>query len=188
MTRVPTRKPFITKRAINRDLLASRLGARRAFELASAQLYQLVLGRVRGQPESVNHLAERLGDFEKQERRHAEMLEALLRQLGRDPDELSPSADLALREADPLLALCRDPAQPLDLLLHALHAAEVLDSAGWELLIDLGKAADLDEEWLRSFRAAGREEKEHLHQLRTFVELLDRNQLERPRPIFPPPA
>jgi hypothetical protein len=93
------------------------------------------------------------------------------------------AATIAASEAATLIELARaDGLEPRH-FVQVLLAAEKLDGAGWDLLTELGKEVDLDEEWLRSFRAAGRVEAEHEHYLREQLLRLERAALFTPAPI-----
>jgi rubrerythrin len=144
---------------VNREPFAQRLFERLGFERAIGALYDRIIG-LTGDPQ----LNERLRTFRREEKQHEEMLEALLRQLGRDPAQ---APTLALLEAD----------GGLDRLMQALADAEMLDLGGWEHLCELGKTVDLDQEWLGAFRMACRREKEHLHVVREALLRYDRDQL-----------
>jgi hypothetical protein len=76
-----------------------------------------------------------------------------------------------------LLESVRSPSATARSVLGALDMSEQLDVLGWDLLTDLAKEAELDEEWLRSFRAAGREEREHEHVIHAHVLRLEREAL-----------
>jgi hypothetical protein len=89
----------------------------------------------------------------------------------------TPSVNIAATEAEALLELLRGRELGSENVLEVMVSLELLDCAGWELLIKLGRIADLDEEWLRSFRAAEREEEEQRHFLRTHLELAQRRLL-----------
>jgi|SRR6516162_1126255 hypothetical protein len=164
MTRIPTRKAVLMRSDINREPFVQRLHERLGFERAIGALYDRIIG-VTDDPA----LNERLRTFRREEKLHEELLEALLRQLGRDPS-LSPSLELLEMDGS------------LHRLLQGLADAELLDAGGWQHLCELGKAADLDMEWLTSFRMASRQEKEHLHVVREALLRYDREQLEE-RPL-----
>jgi rubrerythrin len=160
MTRIPTRKAVLLRSDVNREPFIQRVHERLGFERAIVALYDRIIGMT-GDPE----LNQRLHVFRREEKLHEEVLEALLRQLGRDPSD-APSLEILSQEGS------------LDRLLTALCEAEMLDQGGWELLVELGKAADLDREWLSTFRMALRQEKQHLHVVREALLRRDVAQLE----------
>lgn len=155
----PTRKAVLLRSDLNREPFAQRVHERLGFERAIGALYDRIIG-LTGDPA----LNDRLRAFRREEKLHEEMLEALLRQLGRDPAD-APAIELLSAEGD------------LDRLLMTLCEAEMLDQGGWELLVEIGKVVDLDQEWLGSFRMALRQEREHLHVVREALLRRDREQL-----------
>lgn len=144
---------------LNREPFAQRVHERLGFERAIGALYERIAG-LTGDPE----LNDRLRAFRREEKLHEEMLEALLRQLGRNPSD-APTLEILSASGS------------LDRMLTALFEAEVLDEGGWEILVELGKAVDLDQEWLGGFRMALRQEKEHLHVVREALLRRNREQL-----------
>jgi ferritin-like protein len=178
MTRIPTRKAFLHERGIHRDRLIDKLVERWVFERSIVNIYSLARKRLAQLP-GAPPIAERLDEIARQEQLHVEMLEALLDVLGRAPRDMdaTPAVNVAATQAAGLQELLRGREHDIEQVLEVLLSAEVLDGTGWELLIDLGRAADLDEEWMRSFRAAEREEAEHRHFLRTHLEQAQRRAL-----------
>jgi hypothetical protein len=112
------------------------------------------------------------------------MLERLLAELGVQPREQPAygSASLAASEMGALLDAARAELEPRH-MVQVLLAAERLDVSGWELLLELARDADLDEDWLRSFRAADRAEAEHEHWLRAHLLKLERAALFAHAPL-----
>jgi hypothetical protein len=159
MKRIPTRKSVLLRSDFNREPFAQRVHERLGFERAIGALYERIIG-LTGDPE----LNDRLRAFRREEKLHEEMLEALLRLLGRDPAD-APQLEILSASGS------------LDRMLTALFEAEVLDEGGWEILVELGKTVDLDQEWLGGFRMALRQEKEHLHVVREALLRRNREQL-----------
>jgi len=172
------RKTDLMRTDVKRAPFTDKLCERWLTERAAVTLYQRSLPRL---PEGERAALER---FVGQEELHARMLEQLLIELGSDPRGApsTPSMNLAASEMEALLELARDPRLEPRHVLEVLLAAELLDGAGWELLIELGKQVSLDEEWLRSFRAASREENEHEHVIREHLWRYERDELATGRP------
>jgi ferritin-like metal-binding protein YciE len=188
MTRTPTRKALLTRRGINRALLVEKLCQRWLFARSAAHLYELALARMSGESSNeAESLQARFKRFVDEEKLHAQMLEALLAELGRSPRAApaTPAINITASEAATLLELARDRQFGIGELLSVAEAAELLDVAGWERLIQLSRDADLDAEWLRSFHSAFREAEEHLHIMRTHSERLERKSLETATPSRP---
>jgi hypothetical protein len=157
---------------VNRELLVDRLCERWLTERAVVTLYELAIERLPND-------APVLQRFLEQERLHGAMLEQLLAELGREPrsEAATPSLNLAASEMEALLELARDRRLLPRHVLEVLLAAERLDGDGWERLVGLGRDANLDDEWLRSFRVANREEQEHEHVIRGRLRAYERAEL-----------
>lgn len=166
---------------INRKLLVDKLCERWAVEKTAIELYDLAVGkaeRARADPA----LIARLREIREQESQNERMLVEFIEGLGWSIDKETPSMLVALREGMGLIEVCQHPDSQLPHVLHALLASEMIDNAGWELLIELSAEAAVDEEALRRMRAALRHEKEHLHFVRAQLEKIEREELETPPP------
>jgi hypothetical protein len=176
---IPTKKTRLFARAdVRRDEFVEKLSERWVVEQGVAELYRLAYDRLRG----VGPLAGVLPDLQRfalQERRHAQLLEQLSSEMGRDPLAAAetPSFTIGAGDMATLVELMRRPELTARHTLEVLLLAERLDGAGWELLIELAKEAELDEEYLRSFRMAGREEEEHVHIVREHLLRTERAEL-----------
>jgi hypothetical protein len=143
-------------------------------------LYDLAIKVLEPHARGLGDLPHRLVAFRDQERLHAEMLEQLLAEFGRHPrnEPATPGVNLGASEISALIDVLRvgrdlEPRHVLEVLL----CAELIDGGAWEILTDLAKEADLDEEWLGSFRQTIREEAEHEHTLRDHLVRLERDLL-----------
>lgn len=175
----PTRKTrLFTRRDVDRDDFVDKLTQRWVVERSAITLYHLAIARLRDDP-AVAALIPELERFAAQEERHGEMLSQLLGELGHEPrhEPATPSVNVAASEMAALLDALRTPALGPRHVLEVVLMAERLDLTGWELLTDLAKEAGLDEDYLRSFRAAGREEAEHEYVARTHLVRLERDAL-----------
>jgi hypothetical protein len=178
MTR-PTRKTRLFARDdVRRQDFVDKLCERWAVEEAAVTLFKLAIERLHGLEPFAGALAQ-LERFGLQERRHARMLEQLLAELGRDPrlEPVTAEASIAVDDMGMLVELMRAARQEPRTVLQVLLLAERTDGAGWELLIELAKEAELDDEYLRSFRAVGREEAEHEHVIRAHLLRAERAEL-----------
>ena len=175
--RSPTRKTELMRRGVNRALFVDKLCERWLTERVVVTLYELAIPRL---PAAVGATLEK---FRGQEQLHAEMLEQLLLELGHEPrsEPSTPSVNLAASEMEALIELARDERLEARHVLEVLQAAELLDGGGWTLLVELGKEVDLEDEWLRSFRTAHREEEEHQHVVRELLLRYERSELEASR-------
>ena len=177
---VPTKKTrLFSRRDANRDDFIDKLAQRWIVERAAVTLYGVALERLRVNALLTNLLPE-LKRFRAEEQLHADMSEQLLGELGHGDvhrEHATPGVNLAASTMAAILESVRAPTATARSILGALLMAERLDVGGWELLTELAKQVELDEDYLRSFRAAGREEHEHEYVIRTHVLRLEREVL-----------
>ncbi|MGZ6143254.1 MAG: ferritin-like domain-containing protein [Myxococcales bacterium] len=129
------------------ELLAGRL----AVERAAVELYDAVLERLGRRSGPFTSIRTHLRLIREEEKSHEEWLEEKLSSLGGDVDAR------ATRLEPPALAEGAEPAQ----LFQTLLRAELSDTAGWELLVELAERAQ-DPEALEAFTQRLHEEQEHL--------------------------
>lgn len=146
------------------DVLAERL----QFERSSVKLYDKVLERMRGSNEPrMAKMLEQMQEHRDQEKAHEEWLEDVIRSLGGDDKQLTEKAKLITEESKGIeQVIMHDPELPH--LFHALLAAELVDNAGWDLLIELADEAD-DRVATKEFKKRLHEEEEHLILMREAV-------------------
>ena len=146
---------------MNKPALVDKLCERLAVETGGVEIYQAALEKL-----ADPLLARRLQHFMKEEAEHRDLLTEYLDRLGVE-DRDTPSARLARHEGQAYLTLIGEAETPLQ-VLDILLTVEMMDENAWELLIDLGR--DLgDEEMVRAFSGALKEEKEHLRGVRGLV-------------------
>ncbi len=149
------------------DVLNERL----AFERAGVKLYDRVLEVVRASAdENVQRMLDELQQHRDQEKEHEEWLEEQIRSLGGDAHSETDKSRLVTRESKGIEEVVMSDAQ-LPHLLHALLAAELVDNAGWDLLVQLADEAG-DREAKREFKKRLHEEEDHLLFVRKAVEKL----------------
>ncbi len=177
---VPTKKTrLFTRRDVDRDDFIDKLAQRWVVERAAVTMYQEAIARLRIN-DVVAGLIPELERFAGQEQLHATFLEQLLHELGHGDvhgEHATPAVNLAASAMAAILESIRAPAATARSILEAMLMAERLDVAGWEILTDLAKDAELDEDYLRSCRAASREEREHEYVVRTHLLRLEREVL-----------
>ena len=146
-------------------VLLDKLGERMAFERTGVRLYEALqakceaLGAMQGPlPIPSRALLQRICNEEAQ---HYRMLVEAIRSLGGDPTAQTPSADLVGIEGAGLVQVMTDPRTTLTQSLHAILTAELVDNAGWELLITLAEAGERPG-LLLSFEQALAQEATHL--------------------------
>jgi ferritin-like protein len=123
------------------DVLLDRLGARLAYERGGARLYDALLrkaaacARKRGMDECATDLQR----IQAEEEEHAEVLSAMISDLGGDPTMETPCADVEGVMASGLVQAVNDPRTTLTQCLHAALVAELADVEAWSALITLGE-------------------------------------------------
>jgi rubrerythrin len=153
-------------------VLIDKLGERLAFERAGVRLYESLLTKCEAAPDALPEGAlERLRHFCHEEAEHFAMLADALREIGADPTAQTPCADLVGVEGMGLMQAMSDPRTTLLQSLHVVLDAELLDHAGWELLIQLSQAMGQDK-LVQRFQHALQQEDEHLRDVRQWVEQL----------------
>lgn len=157
------------------DKLAERL----AFERGGTRLYDALLSKFMAHEGSVQGVSlEELRRFRDEEAEHANLVAECIASLGADPTAQTPSADLVGVETMGLLQAISDPRTSLAHSLHVAQSAELVDRAGWEVLIALAENMGQDEMADR-FRTALTEEQIHLESVTSWYQnlVLDRSEL-----------
>jgi rubrerythrin len=153
------------------QVLMDKLGERLAFERGGTRLYDTLLAKcgVEGDhgPLQSEDLAN-LYRFRNEEASHFALVAQVLRELGGDPTAQTPCADLVGVEAAGLVQAMNDPRTSCLQSLHVMLDAELIDNAGWELLIQLARAAG-HENIAERFQHAMQQEAHHLATLRDLV-------------------
>lgn len=152
------------------QVLMDKLGERLAFERSGTRLYEALITKCEAQlgalgPVSIGVLQQ----FHAEEAQHFQLVAEAINRLGGDPTAQTPSADVGGVESMGLLQVLTDPRTSVCHCLHAVLTAELVDNAGWELLVELAEELDQDE-LAASFRTALEEEDRHLAQIRTWHE------------------
>jgi bacterioferritin (cytochrome b1) len=149
------------------DVLNERL----AFERAGVKLYDRVLEVMRGiADENVQRMRDEMEEHRDEEKEHEEWLEEQIRALGGDAHAETDKSRLVTRESKGIEEVVMSDAE-LPHLLHALLAAELVDNAGWDLLVQVADEAG-DREAKREFKKRLHEEEDHLLFVRKAVEKL----------------
>jgi len=149
------------------DILNERL----AFERAGVKLYDRILDAMRRQTdENVARMLNEMQQHRDEEKEHEEWLEEQIRALGADAHAETEKSKLITRESKGIEEVVMSDAE-LPHLLHALLAAELVDNAGWDLLVQLADEAG-DRAAKREFKKRLHEEEDHLLLIRKAVEKL----------------
>ncbi|WP_437751188.1 hypothetical protein [Sorangium sp. So ce1389] len=161
----------------NKDKAIDLLNERLTYERASVRLYDSIVEKVgRAADPGLLNLLGQLREYRDQEKEHEEWLEAQIRALGGDAHAETERSRLITIESQGIGQVVLDGDQNPAHLFHALLTAELVDNAGWQLLLELADEVD-DDEARESFRKRLHEEEDHLILTRQVVERLTRTEL-----------
>ncbi len=146
----------------NRDRVIDVLTERLTFERSGVRLYDRIIERMRASNEAaVAKMLDQMIEHRDQEKEHEEWLEEQIRSLGGDAHAQTEKGRLVETESQGIEKVIFDDRSALPELFHALLAAELVDNAGWDLLVQLADDAD-DNKAKRAFKKRLHEEEEHL--------------------------
>jgi rubrerythrin len=151
------------------SLLLDKLGERLAFERTGTRLYEALLskhdayGSFEGGPSR-----EDITLILSEELQHFRMLVELVKSLGADPTELTPSANVQLTASHGVGQVLVDPRTTLLQSLEAILMAELADNECWETLTGLAHMAE-QEEVAERCEEALLTEQEHLEKVRSWL-------------------
>lgn len=150
------------------EVLIDKLGERLAFERSGVRLYQAMIAKVRGIGAPGSDLISLLEHIRDEEQEHMQLVVHALETLGADPTAQTPCADVTGVMSMGILKVLTDPRTNIAQGLDALLAAELIDNAAWEMLIELARAgghADIAD----SFLKAKEQEEDHLVKIKTVM-------------------
>jgi rubrerythrin len=160
----------------NRDKVIDVLDERLTFERATVVLYDTILERMRRSSEpEIARMLPTMQAHRDEEKEHEEWLEEQIRAVGGDAHAKTEHGRLVEAESEGLEKVVKNDAD-LSHDLHALLTAELVDNAGWEMLIQLADEAD-DVEAREEFKKRLREEQDHLVFVRRAVAALASRQV-----------
>ncbi|AFE07062.1 hypothetical protein COCOR_06690 [Corallococcus coralloides DSM 2259] len=150
-------------------LFVAQLRERLAFERTSSRLYAGLLvkthalGSYPGGP-----TPERLVELHNQELDHLNLIRECIYRLGVDAPQLTAHGDSADPRPHGLLRAVDDPCATLPDALRAVLISEILNNAGWAMLVDLAQELG-PPDLAGAFREVLREETLHLEEVTTWV-------------------
>lgn len=158
------------------QVLMDKLGERLAFERSGVRLYDALITKCQANPDELGSISIGvLQQFRADEAAHFRLVAEAIASLGGDPTAQTPSADVNGVESMGLMQVLNDPRTSVLQSLHAVLTAELVDDAGWELLIQL--ADDLGQKDMAAqFRDALHNENRHLSQVRAWYEQMTLSQ------------
>jgi ferritin-like metal-binding protein YciE len=152
------------------DLFMDKLGARLAFERSGVRLYEGMVAKVQalgtfdGGP-----TVDDLQHIRSEELAHFMLLRDCIERLGGDPTAMTPSADVQATLSKGAPDVMADPRIGVIESLDALLAAELVDHASWDSLIEIARLAG-EPDVADQFESAFQEEEEHLEMVKSWME------------------
>ncbi len=152
------------------QLLLDKLGERLAFERIGTRLYDALIAKFQAAQDSTTGMTlASLQQIRQNEVHHFALVADAIDMLGGDPTAQTPCADMAGVEASGLMQVVTDPRTTIAQSLHAMLVAELIDNAGWELLVALcenqGQGSVISD-----FSVALDDERAHLRQVQAWLE------------------
>lgn len=151
----------------NPEVFLDKLGERLAFERAGVRLYDLFLVKCQYGPKTNFFSMNDVKHIQSEEAQHFQLLKEVMESMGGDPTAQTPAADVAGVASMGIIQVLSDPRTSIAQGLEALLTAELVDNAGWEMLISLAEGLGLDET-ADQFRRALEEENEHLAKVKSW--------------------
>ncbi|MGB6056561.1 MAG: ferritin-like domain-containing protein [Burkholderiaceae bacterium] len=150
------------------ELLIDKLGERLAFERTGVRIYDAMLTKAEALGEDGAALLHELQHFREEEAEHFRMVSDCIAMLSGDPTAQTPAADATAVASSGVLQVVGDPRTDLFQSLNALLAAELIDNAGWELLIMLSEKCG-HAQMVEQFRRALQQEDQHLDSVTRWI-------------------
>ncbi|HYX34149.1 MAG TPA: ferritin-like domain-containing protein [Oligoflexus sp.] len=154
------------------EIFIDKLGERMAFERMGVRLYQALIRKCEMDP--ARHASMdlyRLQQICDSELEHMQMLKQAIEAVGADPTATTPGADAMAVASMGLGQVLNDPRTSVTQCLEAILIAELADTDGWQLLIDLTQETG-DETMLAQFQRAMQEEEVHVLEIRSLLKEL----------------
>lgn len=151
-------------------VLLDKLGERLSFERQGAHLYDAFLQKIEsgvGEAKIVQ-FAEDLRQICKEEKKHFELLQSAITELGGDATLETRSADVAGILSHGIMQIVTDPRTTIAQTLQAILTAELMDNDGWQILIEL--AGELGQARLKEQCQKAKDgEQKHLQTIRGWL-------------------
>jgi ferritin-like protein len=151
------------------EVLIDKLGERLAFERAGTRLYDYFITKCETVQGELPISMDMLKRFRHEEAQHFKLVADALESLGADPTAQTPGADVSAVASSGVFQVLSDPRTSVDQCLEAMLNAELIDNAGWDMLVKLTDDMGLDD-MSREFQVALNEEDEHLMEIRQWHE------------------
>jgi hypothetical protein len=146
-----------------------KLSERLAFERTGVRLYEALLNKCQTLGESApGPTLEDIEHIGSEELEHFLLINNTITDIGGDPTEQSPSADVVGVASIGIMQVLTDPRSSLAQCLQVMLTAELTDNDGWQLLIKLADSLGYDD-LKAEFETALEHEEEHLLNVRNWL-------------------
>lgn len=153
----------------NQEELIDLLSERMTFERAAVNLYDAVIDKMQATGEQeITRMLPTMKEHRDQEEEHGQWLKEQIEACGGDASETTERSKLVETQSIGIEKVILNGDPDVSHLFHALLSAELMDNAGWELLVKLAEDAD-DEDARRQFIKRLHQEEDHLDFLRKAV-------------------
>lgn len=150
-------------------ILLDKIAERAAFERSGVRLYDAMLRKATGAEHLPGDMSiAALQEIRDDEAAHFALLAESIERLGGDATAMTPCADVTGVQGLGLLQAINDPRATLAQALQTVLAAEVIDNASWELLIELAQGFGQDE-MANEFGQALANEQRHEARVRSWL-------------------
>jgi rubrerythrin len=155
--------------------LMDKLGERAVFERIGTRLYEALIVKYEAS-EHKERLPEiaRIQQFFLEELKHFQLVSEMIIKHGGDPTALTPAADISSVASAGWSQVIMDPRTTFLQSLEMILQAELIDNAGWELLIEIAERSGLNDLAI-IFQQALDEEAFHLVTVKQWVQELTLN-------------
>lgn len=155
--------------------MMDKLGERLAFERSGTRLYEALITKYNSsdQKEILPEL-NRIEQFYLEELKHFQLMSEVIKNIGGDPTALTPAADVMGIACAGWFQVLTDPRTSFLQSLEIILQAELVDNAGWELLIELSERNGMGDLAIQ-FQQSLDEEAFHLITVKQWVQELTLN-------------
>lgn len=152
---------------IEAKVFIDKLGERLAYERTGVRLYEAAIAKADAFKRI--DLSQSLTHIKEEESEHMFLVMKAIKNIGADPTEMTPCADISGVIGQGFIQVLADPRTSVAQMLNTLLSVELTDNAAWELLVNLAMKNG-QEKIAKSFQKAIRQEEEHLHLIKTLLD------------------
>jgi hypothetical protein len=143
------------------EVFIDLLGQRLAFERSGVRLYELFITKCEAMGSTGLFSLDDVRHIQSEEAQHFKLVADVMEHIGADSTAQTPAANACGVASMGLMKVLSDPRTSIAHGLEALLTAELVDNAGWEVLIEIADGLGMSDT-ANQFRTALAEEGEHL--------------------------